>query len=146
MTIEINDKQYIPNYSSDITLGEMGERDIDNFEHLMKKATIHSFPDYVNALIFQLYSMHTILHKHGVQICEGAKAEEINKLLAKHKMRIEHRTEYAQDEPVYMNGLYIYKGNQEQIWKENEIVGFVSNPYRNMIIIEPTYYVKRAMR
>jgi len=142
--ITIEDKEYIPKYSSDITLGDMGKRDKDNFEHLMKQAETKEFPSHEIAFLFQLQCMNTILAKHGVKIHQGAKAEKIDTLLKKHSMRIEHRDDTYL--PVEHRGLYIYKGNQEQLWKENEIVAFISDPYKNQIIITPTFYITFAKR
>ena len=140
----IDDKEYTPKYSSDTTLGDMGKRDKDNFEHLMKQAETKEFPSHEIAFLFQLQCMNTVLVKHGVKIHQGAKAKKIDALLKKHRMRIEHRDDIYL--PVEQRGLYIYKGNQDQIWKENEIVAFISDPYKSVIILTPNFSITFAKR
>lgn len=164
--------------SVDSTLGELKARDFDNFQHILKKATIVSFPSREAASLFHLQCMAVILAKHGIEINIESDPAKIDDTLKAKQIRIENRTypdiEYNemmvqkyinrdkekpfQPEPLplptkhnkekigkYISGIYIYKGNTEEIYKDNEMVGFVSSVYSSPLLVIPTWFVRWIM-
>jgi|APSaa5957512622_1039677.scaffolds.fasta_scaffold106922_2 hypothetical protein len=158
-----------------ITLGELGERDFDNFQHIMKNARVQEFESSGDALLAHTQRLQECLVKHGVVLNMQSEPQQIEDVMKAKSIRVEARqypdVEYDEvmvqkylqrdkDKPFinpplgltekhnkeqlgkYTSGMYVYKGNTEEIYKANEIVGFVSFPYSSPLTISPQWFVR----
>jgi len=109
------------------TLGDLGDRDRDNFQHLMKTSTCFDLSDFKQASQFMMICFNRALQKCGLVMKEKIElgSSKYKKLLKKNNMRVETRMDYEDDELIYIPGIYIYKNN--------EIAGFVSRPLKKKI-------------
>lgn len=107
----------------DMTLEEMEQHDIENLTYLMKNGKENHFPNLFAARVFVRESLDGILKRCGVQCSSEAHPAFVDKQLGDNGVKVENRT--YQGEDMWRSGLYVYK--------ENEIVGFVSLPSRTKL-------------
>ena len=116
----------MPHEFKDDTLGDIKARDIDNLEHVLKNRTTHYFEGLAEASMFQNRALFTILARLGMDLKKtGFDEKEIDRLLEKNNIRVEHRQyeDTEEDKDKWRSGIYIYK--------DNEIVEFIGSPHTN---------------
>ena len=120
----------------DYTLGDLSDHDKDMWEHAVNNHKVMAFEKESQAWGYAGRMFEKILGKCGIQI-RGRGGRNVDKQLRKERVIVESRKYNSEDPDGYKTGKYIYKNN--------ELAGFVSDPYlRSGRIIElaPTYLVK----
>ena len=108
-------------FRSDYTVGDLAEHDKDMYLHAVRNHKIRAFHNQKQAWSYVGSAFERILRKVGVTI-RGKGGRNIDKQLKRERVIVEDR-KYKSDDPVgYKTGKYIYKNN--------ELAGFVSHPYR----------------
>ena len=102
------------------TLDEIRANDIDNIGHITKhELKEHLFSSKSKAGPFIGTCLFARLRKLGVKIDQHVDERFVDRMLKKHGIKVENRP-YDEPEDKWREGLYIYK--------DNEIVGFISHP------------------
>jgi hypothetical protein len=121
----------MPHEFKDDTLGDIRERDIDNWQYVIKNAKEYTFTELTKCISFCGEALNGILQKHGLDIREFLdKPEAMDVELARQGIIVEHRDyDQSEEEDRERSGIYVYK----KVGDNSEIVGFVGKPQPGFI-------------
>jgi hypothetical protein len=128
-------KNMMPEY-----VDELKRYDMDMLEHnLDRNAKDYTASDPKEAFNIVRHLLDKTLKRTGVDISKDSSEEAVDALLEKTNVRVEHRSNYQEDD-AWRNGIYIYKGM--------DLAGFISEPLiKRPGVFEPgkpPYVVVRA--
>lgn len=135
--------------AKDITLAEMKAHDIENLQHILKKAKTYTFDMEQQALGFIHECLFGTLRKLGVIVNAKTDPRFVDRQLRAHHVKVENRgaSFYPDQKDAWRRGLYVYKTDEEDM--EREIVAFISwqqHHSSRFLIVPEKWTVKTNVR